>query len=131
MTTSGTTYRTTTHTARNGAAVLVCIFVVVVMSILVISAVRMQTSRMAAARNAAAYEQSLYLAGAAAHHALAELEADTSWRDGLVNIQFPVGSGNTYSATVADDPPNGVIINASGTAAGITRKVQVSVSVGG
>jgi type II secretory pathway component PulK len=117
--------------ARDGAAILVCIFVVMVMSVMVISALKMQTSRMAAVRNTTAYEQSLYLAGAAAHHALAELEADSSWRDGLTNIEFPPASGNTYSATVTDAVPSGVTIDASGTADGITRKVQLTVSVGG
>ena len=91
----------------------------------------MQNTRMAAVRNTAAYEQALYLAGAAAHHALAELEADSSWRTGLTDIEFPPSSGNTYSATITDDAPTGVIIDASGTADGITRKVQLSVSVGG
>ena len=116
---------------RRGAAIVVCIFVVLVMSIMVISALKMQTSRMASVRNTTAYEQALYLAGAAAHHALAELEADSSWRDGLTNIEFPSGSGNTYSVTISDDPPTGVTIDATGTADGITRKLQLSVSVGG
>ena len=90
----------------------------------------MQNSRMASVRNTTAYEQSLYLAGAAAHHALAELEADSSWRAGLTNVEFPASSGNTYSATIVDDPPSSVIISASGTADGITRNLQLTVSVG-
>ena len=117
--------------SRSGAAILVSIFVVAVMSIMVVSAVKIQSSRMASVRNTVAYEQALYLAGAAAHHALAELEADSSWRTGLTDVEFPPASGNTYTATVTDDAPTGVIIDASGTADGITRSVQLSVSLGG
>ena len=124
-------HRNSRRPVRSGAAIVVCIFVVLVMSIMVISALEMQTSRMASVRNTTAYEQALYMAGAAAHHALAELEADSNWRDGLTDIEFPSGSGNTYSVTVTDDPPTGVIIDATGTAGGITRKLQLSVSVGG
>ncbi|MCG8584160.1 MAG: hypothetical protein MI757_05555 [Pirellulales bacterium] len=123
--------RTATIAHREGAAILVCMFVTLVMSVMVISALKMQNSRMAAVRNTTAYEQALYLAGAAAHHALAELEADSSWRTGLSNVEFPPGSGNTYSATVTDDPLSNVTIDASGTADGITRKLQLSVSAGG
>jgi type II secretory pathway component PulK len=127
-----TNYRQSSkHPPRRGAAIVVCIFVVLVMSIMVVSALKMQTSRMASVRNTTGYDQALYLAGAAAHHALAELEADTSWRDGLTNVEFPAGSGNTYSVTISDDPPTGVTIDATGTADGITRKLQLSVSVGG
>lgn len=119
------------HAPRGGAAILVCMFVVLVMSIMVISVLKMQNGRMAALRNTAAYEQALYLAGAAAHHALAELEADSGWRTGLVNVEFPSGSGNTYSVTATDDSPSGVVIHASGTAGGVTRNLQLSVSAGG
>jgi len=131
MTTQTSQHRTIQHASRRGAAIIVVIFVVLVMSIMVVSALKMQTSRMASVRNTTAYEQALYLAGAAAHHALAELEADSSWRDGITNVEFPAGSGNTYSAIITEDPPSGVIIDASGTADGFTRKLQLSVSVGG
>ena len=124
-------HRKSKRPPRRGAAIIVCIFVILVMSIMVISAIKMQTSRMASVRNTAAYEQSLYVAGAAAHHALAELEADASWRDGFTNIEFPSGSGHTYSATISDGVPDGVIIDASGTADGITRKLQLTVSTEG
>ena len=56
-----------------GAALLVCIFVVALTSLLVVSMLDVETIQMAASRNTVYYEQALSLAGAAAHHALAEL----------------------------------------------------------
>ena len=108
---------------------LVCLFVVTISAALIIGMWDRQTYQMTALRNTVYYEQATYLAGAAVHHALAELEANPSWRDGIPATEFPVGSGNTYAATVVDGPSNTVIVTGTGTAAGITRTLEVTVSL--
>ena len=114
---------------RSGAALLVCIFVVTLTTMLVMSMLEIQTTETAALRNTADYERALYLAGAAAHHALAELEADSSWRDGISLTEYPAGSGFTYSATILDGAPGQVVISGFGTAGAVTRKVDVTVEL--
>jgi hypothetical protein len=85
---------------------------------------------MTAVRHTLSYERALYLAGAGAHHALAELEADSTWRTGIPSIEFPAGSGSTYSATAVDAGAGVVIVTGIGTTGGVTRKVQLTVETG-
>jgi len=114
---------------RRGAALLVCIFVVALTATIVVSMLEIETTEMAASRNTVYYEQALYAAGAAAHHALAELAADPSWRAGIATTEFPAGSGNTYSATIVNGVSGQVVITAVGTASGVTRRLQVTVQL--
>jgi len=114
---------------RAGAALLVCLFVVMVTAALVIGIWDRQTYQMSALRNTIRYEKALYLAGAAVHHALAELEADADWRTGVGPVEYPVGSGDTYQATVVDNGPNEVLITGTGTASGYTRTLEVTVEL--
>ncbi len=114
---------------RSAAALLVCIFVVMLSSVLVISVVDTETIAMTAIRNANEYERAQYLAGAAVHHALAELQEDPNWRDGIANTTFPPGGGDTYSATVVDGAPGTVIVTGVGTSGQYTRRLQVTVEI--
>jgi hypothetical protein len=113
-----------------GAALLVCIFVMAMCTAVVVAVLETEMLQMTAVRHTRSYEKALYLAGAGAHHALAELEADSTWRTGIPNTEFPAGSGDTYSATAADGGGGMVIVTGVGTAGGVTRKVQLTVETG-
>ncbi len=114
---------------REGAALLVAIFVIAASSLLVVRMLDNQTSQIAAIRNTADYERALYLAGAAAHHAVANLEADPTWRGTVVDGAFP--ANDTYSATATDGAnPSEILITATGVAGQATRRLQVTVRLG-
>ena len=114
---------------RRGAALLVCLFVMMITTVFVVSLLDVETTEMAASRNTVSYEQALYLAGAAAHHALAELEANPNWRAGIAATEFPAGSGNSYSATIVGGVVGEVVITATGTAGTVTRRLKVRVQL--
>ncbi|NUQ65898.1 MAG: hypothetical protein HUU20_25835 [Pirellulales bacterium] len=118
-------------TLRRGAALLVCIFVMAMTAAVVVAVVDSMTLEMTALRHTTNYERASYLAGAAVYHALAELEADTAWRAGVPNTEFPVGSGNSYLATVVDGAAGTVVVTGNGTAGGVTRKLELTVELGG
>ena len=105
---------------------LVCIFVMAISTAIVVAVLETEMLQMTALRHTLDYERAYFLAGAGAHHALAELESDNDWRTGIPSTQFPGGS-DTYSATVADDVSGAIVITATGAAGGITRTVQVTV----
>lgn len=117
-----------TSQPRTGAALMVCIFTMVVCSVIVVAMLDTHTLHLSGLRNSVDYERALYLAGAAVHESVAELESDINWRDGIPATEFPAGSGNTYSATVADGSGNQIIVTGLGNSGGITRSLQVTVS---
>jgi len=120
----------TLHTKRNrtGIALLLCLFVVSLTSLMVLSILDTETSQLAALRNTADFERALYLAGAAVHHALAELEEDFSWRGTVTQGSYP---GNlTYSASAADGTSGQVVITGTGVSGNATRTLQVTVGQG-
>lgn len=124
----GVLVRTKYPRLRRGTALLVCLFVVSLTTVLVIGAVDVSTTQFAALRNVRAYDQAYYVAAAGAHHALAELEADSSWRDGLKAIVFPVGSSSSYTVTVTDVVSDGsILVSSSGTCDGVVRTIEVNV----
>lgn len=114
---------------RRGAALMVCLFTMVVCSVIVVAMLDATTLRLSSLRNSVDYERALYLAGAAVHESLAELEGNYGWRDGIPSTEFPAGSGNSYSATVADGGNDDVVITGYGVSGTVTRTLQVTVSV--
>jgi Tfp pilus assembly protein PilX len=115
---------------RRGAALLVVIFVMLATVGVVVAVLETEMIRMTATRNTIECEQARYLAEAGAAHALAMLEADTTWRAGIPSTEFPAASGNTYSATVVDGPGGNVTLTAVGVTPRATRTLEYTVDVG-
>ncbi len=111
---------------RQGAALLVCIFVITMTTVIVVAMFETETLQLTALRHTVDYQRAYFLASAGAHHALAELEADLSWRTGIPSTEFPSGSGSTYSATVADGADDTLVITAIGAANGVTRTIEIT-----
>ncbi len=116
---------------HRGAAMMTVLFVMTVSSVLVISIMDTETLQYSALRNTLDWDRARYLAEAGLQHALAELEADITWRTGISNTQFPAGSGNLYWATAVDGANGTVVVTAWGQAANVTRKLETTVKQGG
>lgn len=112
---------------------ILALFVMTACSTFVISIVDTETLQYSSLRNTIDWDRARYLAEAGIQHALAELEADITWRTGVANVQCPPGSGNVYSATVTNSPAgNGeIMVSATGTAGNVTRRLQTTVKQGG
>jgi type II secretory pathway component PulK len=117
--------------ARKAAAILTALFIMTVSSTIVIAMFDTQTLQYTAMRNTIDWDRARYMAEAGVQHALAELEADISWRTGVLVTEFPAGSGNTYSATAVDGANGTVIVTAQGTAGNVTRRLQTTIKQGG
>ena len=97
---------------------------------MVVAMLDAETMDMTILRNTADYDRAYYLAAAGVNHALAELEHNMSWRTGVPAVEFPAGSGQTYSASVVDGSGIQVVVTGTGVAGGVTRKLQVTVEPG-
>lgn len=116
---------------RKAAAMMTALFVMAVTSVLVISIMDTETLQFAALRNTMDWDRARYLAEAGMQHALAELEADITWRSGVSNTEFPAGSGNVYWASAVDGTNGMVVVTAWGQAGNVTRKLETTVKQGG
>ena len=121
----------TFHGRARGAALLVCIFAMVIVSSLVVLALDVETTEMAITRNTLSLSKALYAADAGIQHALAELRADRTWRTGFPDpgVEFPPGSGSTYVVTVADGAGREVIVTSTGTVGGLSKTVRATLTV--
>ncbi|MFN3189039.1 MAG: hypothetical protein ACE361_00835 [Aureliella sp.] len=117
--------------ARYGAALLMALFVMTVVSSLVVAVLDTQTIRYAALRNTREWDEARYLAEAGLHHALSELEHDIDWRTNVPTTEYPAGSGFSYAASVQDGPNGTVIITATGYAGAFSRVLTATVKQGG
>ena len=113
---------------RRATALLVCIFVMAITTVIVLSMIDTQTLRMTSLRNTQEYEQALYLAGAAVHHAIAQVEDDPDLTQpySIGPVEFPIGSGFSYQADVVAASGD-LVITGSGTSGTVTRHLQVTI----
>ena len=112
---------------RQGAAMIVCLFIIFVVTTLVVNILDTETLELSAMRNAMDYERALALANAAAHHAAAELENALSWRGTVTDGSYP--ANDTYQATAVSGSGNTVVITARGVAGSITRTITATVEL--
>lgn len=112
---------------RRGVALLLCLFVVFMVSSLILNVLHTEAIQYAVARNVHDYERALYLANAGVHHACAELEADASWRGTVSDGLYP--SDDSYSATAADGTGSNVYIISVGVSGDVTRTLEATVEL--
>ena len=122
--------QTPARTHRRGLTLLLCLFVMALVSTVLVGMLGSQTVQMTALRNTADYERALYLAGAGTHHALAEIENDPSWMGDIAPTEYPAGSGNTYAASAVPGAGNTIVVTGTGVAGTVTRKLQVTILPG-
>ncbi len=81
-----------------------------------------------ALRNTIEYEQALYQANAGVHHAIAQLESNSSWRGTVTAGSYP--ASGSYSAIAVDGAAAGTVdIMSTGVAGGATRRLSATVLV--
>ncbi len=116
---------------RRGAAFLLALFVMVATSVVVASMLDTQTMQYMALNNTVDYDRARYLAEAGLQHTLSILEQDILFRGTVSHNDFPPGSGHSYQADAVDGANGTVQITAAGTAGQFTRRVVVTVKMGG
>lgn len=112
---------------RRGVALLLCLFVVFMVSSLVLAMLNTETLQFATARNVHDYERALYLANAGIHHACAELEEDFTWRGTVTDGSYP--ADDTYSATASDGTGDQIDIVATGVSGDVSRTLEATVEL--
>lgn len=117
--------------ARQGAALLLALFVMTLASTLVVATLDAHMMRYTAMRNTMDWDEARYLAEAGLNEAFARLEQDILWRDGIPSTEFPFASGFTYSATVRDASDGTITVTAVGSAGSFTRRIQATIKHGG
>ena len=115
-------------TRRRGVALLMCLFVLSIISVWTVNIFQSATSYQSALRNNIDYEKSLYLANAGVHHALAELEINLAWRSTVSAGGYPASS--SYSATAVTGATAGTVeITSTGVSGESTRRLMATVLV--
>jgi Tfp pilus assembly protein PilX len=113
---------------RSAVALLICLFVLSIVTVWVVNSFQSATVYQAALRNTIEYEQALYLANAGVHHAVAELENNLSWRGTVTAGTYP--ASGSYSATAVDGAAAGTVdITSAGVSGGATRRLQSTVQI--
>lgn len=113
---------------RPGVALLITIFVLSLITIWLVDMLNSEAVYESALRNTIEYEQALYLANAGVHHAVAELEATTTWRGTVSSGSYP--ASGSYSATAVDGSVSGTVdITSTGVAGEVTRHLQAQVQI--
>ena len=108
--------------SRQGAALMIVMFLIFVVTLLAVHVLDTITLDLAAVRNAEDYDRALYLANAGVHAAAAEFEANQSWRGTVTDGSYP--ADDTYSATAVDGSQTGTaVVTSRGVAGSITRTV--------
>lgn len=78
--------------------------------------------------NLLATARALCVAEAGAERAIVELRQDFEWDDGYDEVEFPSGSGQTYTVEIENSHPT-IVITSTGTAAGFERSIEVVVNL--
>ncbi len=123
--------RTAPVSRSRGAALLVTIFAMVIVSAFVIIALEVTTTEMAITRNTLSLSKALYVADAGIQHALAMLRADRTWRSGFPapGVAHPPSSEGRYVVTVTDGAGGEVIVTSTGTVGGLAKTVRATMTV--
>lgn len=112
----------------SGVALLLTLFVLSIVTVWVVNMLDSATVYQSALRNTIEYEQAIYQANAGVHHAVAELENDTSWRGTVTAGGYP--ASNSYSASAVNGAIAGTVdITSTGVAGGTTRRLSATVQV--
>lgn len=114
---------------RKGMALLMCLFLVFMVSTLVLNIAQTETLQLAVTRNSIEYEQSLYWANAGVHHVCAQLLADTAWRGTVTDGTLPpVLQPAGYTATAIDDGLGNVLVTARGYSGNGSRTLSATIA---
>jgi type II secretory pathway component PulK len=111
---------------RRGIALLICLFVLSLVTVWTVDMLESASIYQSALRNSIEYEQALYQANAGVQHVLSQLETDVAWRGTVTAGSYP--ASGSYSATAANGAVAGTAdITSTGVVGATTRRVQATV----
>ena len=114
-------------TARAGAALLLVLFIITIVTLMVVNVLDVTTLELSALRNSLDYERALHLCNAGIQEAAAQLEADSTWRGVITDGAYP--ADNTYEVTAVDGATSTVTVTALGVSGDVTRTVQAVIEL--
>ncbi len=121
-------YRVMRRRKPPGIALLVCLFVLSIVSVWTVDMLDSASVYQSALRNTIEYEQALYQANAGVQHVLAQLEANVNWRGTVTGGSYP--ASGSYSATAANGAATGTVdVTSSGVAGETTRRLAATILV--
>jgi len=124
----GSIARSAKRSRRRGIALLICLFVLSLVTVWTVDMLESASIYQSALRNSIEYEQALYQANAGVQHVLAQLEASVAWRGTVTAGSYP--ASGSYSATAVNGATSGTVdITSAGVAGGTTRKLSATVLV--
>jgi Tfp pilus assembly protein PilX len=121
-------HRRSKRSERGGIALLICLFVLSLVTVWTVDMLESASIYQSALRNTIEYEQSLYQANAGVQHVLSQLETDVSWRGTATAGSYP--ASGSYSATAVNGAIVGTVdVTSTGVAGATTRRVQATILV--
>jgi Tfp pilus assembly protein PilX len=120
--------RGSTRSGRKGIALLICLFVLSLVTVWTVDMLESASIYQSALRNTIEYEQALYQANAGVQHVLSQLESDPTWRGTVTAGSYP--ASGSYSATAVNGAVSGTAdVTSTGVAGATTRRVQTTILV--
>ena len=121
-------YRRARRSPPEGIALLICLFVLSLVSVWTVDMLESASVYQSALRNSIEYEQALYQANAGVQHVLSQLESDVTWRGTATAGGYP--ASGSYSATAVNGATSGTVdVTSTGVAGATTRRVQATILV--
>jgi Tfp pilus assembly protein PilX len=117
----------TRRQCRSGAALMVCLFIIFIVTLMVVNILDSLTLELSSVRNNIDYERALYLANAGVHAATAQLETNPAWRGTLTDGAYP--SNDTYQAVTANGSIGQAIVTSRGASGAVIRTVTATISL--
>jgi Tfp pilus assembly protein PilX len=109
---------------RRGAALMICMFIIFIVTLLVVNILDTLTLELSSVRNNIDYERALYLANAGVHAVAAQLETDPTWRGTLTDGAYP--GSDTYQATAINGAIGQAVVTSRGVSGTITRTITAT-----
>jgi type II secretory pathway component PulK len=120
--------RRSNRRSRRGIALLICLFVLSLVTVWTVDMLESASVYQSALRNSIEYEQALYQANAGVQHVLSQLEADVAWRGTATGGSYP--ASGSYSATAVNGGVSGTVdVTSTGVVGATTRRVQATIQV--
>lgn len=119
---------------RRGAALMMALFVMTICMMIVITILDTQTLQFTALRNTVDYDRARYLAESGIQHSLAFIEQDYDLI-GIDKYDVPwtnaPDSNNQYMADLSEGPNGTIIVVSQGRSGNFTRRLEITIKMGG
>lgn len=107
---------------------MLALIVMSVLSLLAISSFELLTASIQIIANHRHDLQAMYIADAGIEDAIDHLRDDPGWSAGL-DVEFPTGSGNTYTVSIDNSGYPIIVITSTGTIQNFQRTLEAEVEV--